>query len=232
MSSSELKLKVIARIETDFSTKFGIPRQSGITKELVGRIVFEEEYRNADAVRGLSAYSHVWLLWGFSENIRDGWSPTVRPPKLGGNTRVGVFATRSPFRPNPVGLSCVELDRVELTKELGPVLYVRGADLMNGTPIYDIKPYLSYTDSHPAAKGGFTDELTVHRLEIEFTDELKAKLPADKLEALNEVLSQDPRPAYHNDPERIYGFEFAGFEVKFRVKGNVLKVENVDEALQ
>lgn len=227
MSSFELKLKAIAHIETDFSGKFGIPRQSGITNELVGRIVFEEEYRNADAVRGLSEYSHIWLLWGFSENIRDGWLPTVRPPKLGGNTRVGVFATRSPFRPNPVGLSCVELERVELTKELGPVLYVRSADLMNGTPIYDIKPYLRYTDSHPDAKGGFTDELQIQRLEVEFPDALKAKLPADKQAALISVLEQDPRPAYHNDPNRMYGFEFAGFEIKFKVNDGRLKVEEI-----
>lgn len=229
MSSLELKLKVIAHIETDFSTKFGIPRQSGITRELVGRIVFEEEYRNADALRGLNEYSHIWLLWEFSENVRESWSPTVRPPKLGGNTRVGVFATRSPFRPNPIGLSCVELERVEISKELGPVLYVRGSDLMNGTPIYDIKPYLRYTDSHPEAKGGFTDDLKLLRLEVEFPEELRTMLPMDKQSALVSVLEQDPRPAYHDDPERMYGFEYAGFEVRFKVSNGKLKVEDIVE---
>ena len=229
MSNLELRLKAIARIETDFSTKFGIPRQSGIINELVGRVVFEEEYRNTDAIRGLSEYSHVWLLWGFSENVRDDWSPTVRPPKLGGNKRVGVFATRSPFRPNPIGLSCVELKKVEIDKELGPVLYVAGADLMNGTPIYDIKPYLTYTDSKPNAKGGFTDELHLQKLLVELPDNIKEKIPGDKQRALVEVLEQDPRPAYHNDPERIYGFEYAGYEVKFKVVENVLKVCEVEE---
>ncbi|MGN0165778.1 MAG: tRNA (N6-threonylcarbamoyladenosine(37)-N6)-methyltransferase TrmO [Lachnospiraceae bacterium] len=225
--SNEHQLKVIAHIETDFSGKFGIPRQSGISWELEGRIVFEEEFRNPEAVRGLEDFSHIWLLWQFSENIRDGWSPTVRPPKLGGNTRMGVFATRSPYRPNPIGLSCVMLTAVQLTEEFGPVLYVRGADLMNGTPIYDIKPYLPYTDSQPGASGGFTDDLMIRPLEVYIPEKLRNKVAAEKLKPLTVVLSQDPRPAYHHDPERIYGFEFAGMEVKFVVQGALLKVTDI-----
>lgn len=220
-------MKVIARIETDFSTKFGIPRQSGLTWEPEGRIVFEEEYRNPDAVRGLKDYSYIWLLWQFSENVRDTWSPTVRPPKLGGNTRMGVFATRSPFRPNPIGLSCVKLTSVSLCENCGPVLYVRGADLMNGTPIYDIKPYLPYTDSHPEASAGFTDGLSEKTFQVRIPDELEKKLPPEKIKTLKAVLAQDPRPAYHDDAGRIYGFEFAGAEIKFTVRGELLQVLEV-----
>lgn len=221
------ELKVVAHIETDFKSKFGIPRQSGISWELEGRIIFEEEYRNPVAIRGLEDYSYIWLLWQFSENIREGWSPTVRPPKLGGNTRMGVFATRSPFRPTPIGLSCVKLMTVQITEEYGPILYVRGADLMDGTPIYDIKPYLPYTDSHPDASGGFTDSLAIRPLEVYIPTELRDKVPVEKLKPLMVVLSQDPRPAYHQDPERIYGFEFAEMEVKFKVHGELMKVVDI-----
>lgn len=228
-NNSNHQLKVIGYIETDFSSKFGIPRQSGISWELEGRIIFEEEYRNADAFRGIEDYSYIWLLWQFSENVRDTWSPTVRPPKLGGNKRMGVFATRSPYRPNPIGLSCVKLTAVQFTEEYGPILYVRGADLMNGTPIYDIKPYLPYTDSHPGASGGFTDELAVRPLEVFIPQELKERIPAEKLKPLEIVLSQDPRPAYHEDPERVYGFEFAGMEIKFTVHGELMKVVDVEK---
>lgn len=222
----EHRLKVIGHIETDFPTKFGIPRQSGISWELEGRVIFEEEYRNPDAVRGLEDYSYIWLLWQFSENVRDTWSPTVRPPKLGGNQRMGVFATRSPFRPNPLGLSCVKLTAVSMSGDLGPVLYVKGADLMNGTPIYDIKPYLPYTDSHPDASAGFTDALPFRPLEVYIPDELVKKLPEEKVKPLRTVLSQDPRPAYHEDG-RIYGFAFAGTEIKFTVRDGLLRVIDV-----
>lgn len=220
-------MKIIAHIKTDFPTKFGLPRQSGLVEEIKGKIIFEEEYRVPEAFRGLEDFSHIWLLWQFSEAVRENWSPTVRPPLLGGNTRMGVFATRSPFRPNPIGLSCVKLERVELNSSDGPVLYVSGSDLMDGTPIYDIKPYLPYADSIPQATGGFTQTLADRSLEVEFESSLLDKIPVDKREALVKVLSGDPRPSYQNNPERVYGFLFAGFEVKFTVSDRKLTVTEV-----
>ncbi len=213
------EMKIIARIHTPFKTKFGIPRQSGVAASVKGEIVFEPEYRCADAVRGLEGFSHIWLIWCFSESERDRWSPTVRPPRLGGNVRMGVFATRSPFRPNPIGLSSVELERIELSTDRGPVLHVRGADLMDGTPIFDIKPYVAYADSHPDAAGGFTDTAGFAKLRIELTDGVE-ELPG----GLAEVLANDPRPRYHDDPERVYGMEYDGMEVRFRVIGDTLLV--------
>lgn len=220
-------MKIIARIHTDFAGKFGVPRQSGLVPELKARIVFEEEYRVADAVRGLSDYSHIWLLWQFSEAVRETWSPTVRPPRLGGNKRMGVFATRSPFRPNNIGLSSVKLETVELHEELGPVLHVSGADLMDGTPIFDIKPYIPYADCHPEASGGFTDETPRRTLAVEIPEKLGARMSSGKLEALKGVLACDPRPAYQADPHRVYGFTFAAHEVKFSVEGEVLTVVDI-----
>lgn len=231
------QLTPIAHIETDFDTKFGVPRQSGLIDSLEGRIVFEPDYRIPEAFRGLEGFSHIWLLWDFSEARLDTlpttspsatvrkWSPTVRPPRLGGNRRMGVFATRSPFRPNNIGLSSVELIRIDLHSPDGPVLFVRGADLMNGTPIFDIKPYLPFTDSHPDATGGFTDLTRAQQsLEVIIPDGVAARFNESKLNALREVLSEDPRPHYQADADRIYGMEFAGQEVKFRVEGNTLKV--------
>lgn len=223
------QMKIIARIHTDFKTKFGIPRQSGVVEELRGEIVFEPEFRSAEAVRGMEDWSHIWLLWQFSENLRSDWSPTVRPPRLGGNTHVGVFATRSPFRPNSIGLSCVRLERVEIDAERGPVIYVSGADLMDGTPIFDIKPYLPYADCHPEAIGGFTDKTEFKTLNVEIPKDVQSSIPADKLNALKGVLENDPRPHYHNDADRIYGFEFAGFEIHFKVCDNNLIVTEIDE---
>jgi len=220
-------LKTIAHIKTDFPTKFGIPRQSGLVDSLEGIIVFEEEYRIPEAFRGLEEYSHIWLIWGFSEAVRESWSPTVRPPRLGGNKRMGVFATRSPFRPNSIGLSSVKLLKVEFHPELGPVLHVAGGDLMDNTPIYDIKPYLPYTDSHPEAVGGFADSVKNYALEVDFPEELLALIPEEKRAALLEVLSQDPRPSYQKDPERIYGFPYSGFDIRFRVKDKLLTVSQV-----
>lgn len=222
-----MECKVIAHIETDFDTKFGVPRQAGLVPELVGRIVFEPEYRVAEALRGLEGYSHLWLIWEFSgvTGTRDArtrdWSPTVRPPRLGGNVRMGVFATRSPFRPNPIGLSSVSIDRIELSSPVGPVIYVRGADLMNGTPILDIKPYLAFTDSHPDALGGFTGQTAKQKpLEVSIPKELYTlyNLREEQWEALRKVLSQDPRPHYQHDDERVYAIEFAGQEFHFMVK--------------
>ena len=194
------EMRIIARIHNDFPTKFGIPHQSNRLEALKATIVFEKEYRVRDAVRGLEEYSYIWLLWQFSEAVRDGWSPTVRPPRLGGNTRMGVFATRSPFRPNNIGLSSVKLEKIEQDPVLGPVLHISGADLMDGTPIYDIKPYLPYVDSHPEAAGGFTDRIEDYRLEVEFPEPLMEQIPKDQREALLEVLANDPRPRYQNDP--------------------------------
>ena len=221
--------KIIARIHTNFPTKFGIPRQSGLVSALKSMIVFEPEYRNPEALRGLDGFSHIWLIWGFSEAECGEWSPTVRPPRLGGNKRMGVFATRSPFRPNSLGLSSVKLDKIELHPDFGTVLHVSGADLMDNTPIYDIKPYLPYTDSHPDAVGGFADPVKDNTLEVEFPEEWLRLIPENKREALLEVLANDPRPSYQNDPERIYGFEFAGFEIKFTMEGNVLKVRQPEK---
>lgn len=223
-----IPMHIVARIRSDFPTKFGIPRQSGLVEELKATVVFEPEYRNPDALRGLEEFSHLWLIWQFSEAVRDTWSPTVRPPRLGGNTRMGVFATRSPFRPNPIGLSCVKLVGIEKDPELGHVLVVSGADLMDGTPILDIKPYLPYADAHPEALGGFTGNVGGRVLEVEFPAEFLARVPEDKREALIGVLSRDPRPSYQRDPERVYGMAFAGLEVRFTVDGDVLHVRSVE----
>ena len=217
-------MKTIARIHTDFPTKFGIPRQSGIIESLKGRIVFEPEYRNAEAVRGLEEFSHIWLIWEFSEAVRDTWSPTVRPPRLGGNVRKGVFATRSPFRPNPIGLSSVKLEKVEIDPKLGPVLHVSGADLMDGTPIYDIKPYIAYTDSHPDAISGFASKPAEYLLEVDVPEHEHKNVPAELRESLIDILAHDPRPQYHDDPERVYGMKFGCMEVKFQVEEMHLKV--------
>lgn len=214
------EMKIIARISTPFKTKFGIPRQSGVAPDVKGEIVFEPDYREIEAVRGLEGFSHIWLIWCFSESVSDKWSPTVRPPRLGGNVRMGVFATRSPFRPNPIGLSSVVLEKIEYTDDRGPVLHVRGADLMDGTPIFDIKPYVAYADSHPDASGGFTDTAEFKKLCVELGDGVTPPLS----EGLIEVLENDPRPRYHDDPERVYGMEYDGREIKFRVRGDTLTV--------
>ena len=227
MSIETVSMNIIARIHTDFASKFGVPKQSGIVSDLKGRIVFEPEYRNADAVRGLEEFSHIWILWQFSGAVRQSWSPTVRPPRLGGNRRIGVFASRSPFRPNHIGLSSVQLERVEISPEHGPVLHVLGADLMDGTPIFDIKPYIAYADSHPEATGGFTDRVQARTLEPVIPPELLGKVPGDKRDALLGVLAHDPRPTYQDDPERIYGFGFSGMEIKFRAADGKLYVLDI-----
>ena len=226
MEIEKYELTPIAHIENDFGTKFGIPRQAGLVQELKGRIVFEPAFRNTDALRGIEQYSHLWLIWQFSESIRSEWSPTVRPPRLGGNTRIGVFATRSPFRPNAIGLSCVRLDAVITDKQDGPVLMVSGADLMNGTPIFDIKPYLPYADCIPEASEGFASK-PESPLEVVFENRCETAVPEEKREALTAVLSADPRPRYQHDPDRIYGMIFAGMDVRFRVDGNRLTVLEV-----
>ncbi len=220
-------MKIVARIHTDFPTKFGIPRQSGIVDALKAFILFEPEYRNPDALRGLDGFSHIWLIWQFSEGIRDTWSPTVRPPRLGGNMRMGVFATRSPFRPNPIGLSSVRLERMDLHTPDGPILYVSGADMMDGTPIYDIKPYLPYADSHPEASEGFAHAVHDADLKVDIPSEWLEKIPPERRAALCGVLAHDPRPSYQNDPMRIYGMAFAGLEIKFRVNNGILTVCDV-----
>ena len=217
----------IAHIETDLPTKFGLPRQSGLVDALSARIVFEPLYRDPVAFRGLEGYSHLWLIWGFSENGRDSWAATVKPPRLGGNVRMGVFATRSPYRPNALGLSSVKLERMERDEKLGVVLTVSGADLMDGTPIYDVKPYLPFTDSHPDASGGFAADVFGHALEVDFPGELLAKIPADKRDALFGILAQDPRPAYIDDPERRYGFNYLTYDVRFTVDGDRLTVVEI-----
>lgn len=217
-------MKIIARIRNDFPAKFGIPRQSGMIDALKAVVVFEPEYRNPDALRGLEEFSHIWLIWEFSEAVREGWSPTVRPPRLGGNTRMGVFATRSPFRPNAIGLSSVKLDRVELHPELGPILHISGADLMDNTPIYDIKPYLVYTDSHPDAVGGYVDSLKDFELAVDFPDSLLGLIPPMQRDALLGVLKHDPRPSYQDDPDRVYGLEYGGFDIRFSVRDKLLTV--------
>ena len=220
-------MKVIARIHCDFKEKFGIPRQSGLVPQARARIIFEPEYRNPDALRGIETYSHLWLIWSFSKAQRDGWSPTVRPPRLGGNTRLGVFATRSPFRPNAIGLSSVTLEEVILHSPDGPVLVIGGADLLDGTPIYDIKPYLPYVDSHPEARGGFTEHTADYALSVIFPDHLLEKIDPDKREALRGVLAGDPRPSYQHDPARVYGVRYADYNVKFTVDGDVLRVTEI-----
>lgn len=227
MRDMKAEIQAIARMKSDFSTKFGIPRQSGLVEELRSTIVFEPEFRNPDALRGIEGYSHLWLIWQFSEAVRQDWSPTVRPPRLGGNTRVGVFATRSPFRPNSLGLSCVRLLNVENTKEFGTVLHVGGADLMDGTPIYDIKPYIPYGDAHPEAIGGFADHAGDFLLKVDFPNDLLNRVPSDKHQALLGVLSHDPRPSYQRNAERVYGLSFAGFDVRFTVKNEILTVVEV-----
>jgi len=223
-------MKIIARIHSDFPEKFGIPRQSGLVPQTRAKIVFEEAYRNPDALRGIEGFSHLWLIWSFSKAQRDNWSPTVRPPRLGGNARMGVFATRSPYRPNPIGLSCVTLEEVRLHTEEGPVIIVGGADLMDGTPIYDIKPYLPYVDAHPDARGGFGSEKKDYTLAVDFPPALEETVPEEKREALRGVLAGDPRPSYQDDPERVYGVAFAGMNVKFTVKDGTLTVCAVENA--
>jgi tRNA-Thr(GGU) m(6)t(6)A37 methyltransferase TsaA len=219
-----MELRPIAFVHTDFAGKFGIPRQSGLVPELTAVLEFLPEFRSPEAVRGLEAYSHLWLIWEFSANAGKGWSPTVRPPRLGGNRRVGVFASRSPFRPNPLGLSCVRLLEVRLDDPNGPLLLLGGADLMDGTPVYDVKPYVPYADSHPDASGGFTDDFDWQPLEVECPEDLLERFPAEKRRALLGVLAQDPRPAYQEDPDRVYGFPFGGFEVRFAVREGKLRV--------
>lgn len=222
-------LRVIARIHSDFPTKFGIPRQSGLVEELRSAVVFEPEYRNPDALRGLEGFSHLWLIWQFSQAVRENWSPTVRPPRLGGNARMGVFATRSPFRPNPIGLSCVRLERIEQHPQWGPALWVAGADLMDGTPIYDVKPYLPYADCRPEAAGGFASQPKEPTLQVEIAPELLSQVPEELREALLGVLAQDPRPQYQHRPDRVYGLEFGPLEVKFTVEGELLTVRQVQD---
>lgn len=223
-----MDIQPIAHIHTSFPEKFGIPRQSGLAASLRGKVVFTPEYRNPDCLRGLEGFSHIWLIWEFSANIRQGWQPTVRPPRLGGNEHMGVFATRSPFRPNALGLSCVEVESIELVSDIGPVINVRGADLMDGTPIYDIKPYISYSDSHPDAVCGYVDALAERHLEVYVPEDLSVLLDeAGIYGSLVETLALDPRPSYHDDPERVYGMTFSGYNVRFRVEGNLLRVSEV-----
>jgi len=226
-----MEMHPIAHMRSDFPTKFGIPRQSGLVEELRSVIVFEPEYRSEDALRGIEDFSHLWLIWQFSQAVREGWSPTVRPPRLGGNTRMGVFATRSPFRPNNLGLSCVRLLEVKHTQQYGTVLIVGGADLLDGTPIFDIKPYIPYSDSRPEAAGGFTDRVGDFLLDVKFPQELLEKLPADKQAAAVGVLSHDPRPSYQRKPRRVYGLNFAGFDIRFTVEDAVLTVQSVEKQI-
>lgn len=224
---NNVNMKIIARIKSDFPQKFGIPRQSGLVDDLRATIIFEPEFRNADALRGLKDFSHLWLIWHFSEAVRDEWSPTVRPPRLGGNTRMGVFATRSPFRPNAIGLSSVRVLDIEETDNFGPVIHVAGADLMDGTPIFDIKPYIPYSDSHPNATGGFTDSASDFLLDVRFPEALLQMIPECKRPALLGVLSHDPRPSYQKDSKRVYGLNFAGYDILFTVLDSVLTVQDV-----
>ena len=223
-----MEIRQIGHMVSDFSEKFGIPRQSGLVEELESLVVFEPEWRDENALRGIEGFSHVWLIWEFSQARREGWSPTVRPPRLGGNQRMGVFATRSPFRPNPLGLSCVRLLGVEKHPGYGTVLRVGGADLLDGTPIYDVKPYLPQADCHPEALGGFAESTPWHGLEVEMPPALLAKMPADKRRALLAVLAQDPRPSYQADPTRVYGMSFASLQIKFQVQDGMLKVVDVE----
>ena len=220
-------MRVIARMKSDFNTKFGIPRQSSLVPSLVSTIIFEPEFRNSDALRGLEDFSHLWIIWQFSEAVRTEWSPTVRPPRLGGNQRMGVFATRSPFRPNAIGLSSVKIVAIETTAQYGTVIHVAGADLMDGTPILDIKPYIPYTDCHADASGGFTERAGDFILNVQFPDCLLAKVPEEKRQALIDVLSHDPRPSYQSDSDRVYGLNFAGRDIRFSIKDSVLTVLEV-----
>ena len=225
----DVAIQVIARMHSDFASKFGIPRQSGLVEALRSTIVFEPEYRNADALRGIEDFSHLWIIWQFSEAVRQGWSPTVRPPRLGGNTRMGVFATRSPIRPNNLGLSCVRLLGVEHTAEYGTVLHVGGADLMDGTPIFDMKPYIPYADCQTEATGGFTDTADDFLLQVDFPSDLLGRLPEEKREAAIQVLSHDPRPSYQRKPDRIYGLTFAGYDIRFQVREKHLRVIDIQK---
>ena len=221
-------MKIIARIYTPYKEKFGIPRQSGIADEITSKIVFEPEYRRREAFVGLSGYSHIWVIWNFSESERDSFSPTVRPPRLGGNKRVGVFATRSPFRPNPIGLSSLRLVKIEESETEGTVLYVKGADMLSGTPIYDIKPYLPFTDSHPDAKGGFADEVFDYEIEVVFHEKLLLKIKEELRAPLKKILSEDPRPSYKKDSQKEYGMLFDDYEIFFIVKEQILTVTRVE----
>ena len=221
--------EVIARVRTDFSEKFGIPRQSGLVKNLKGKIVFEPKYRDISALKGLDGFSHLWLIWKFSETVSEDWSPTVRPPRLGGNKRIGVFATRAPYRPNPIGLSSVKIEKIDLNTPEGPIIEISGADMLDGTPIYDIKPYIAYTDSHPEAMGGFSEEVFENSLKVEENKEFKNIMPEDKYESLLQILSSDPRPGYKEDSNRIYGLSFAGYEIKFTVFDGVLRIESITD---
>lgn len=225
--NEKLTIEPIAHIENDFDSKFGIPRQSGLTNDLISEIVFEKNFRDKNALRGLEEYTHLWLIWGFSENQKKEWSPTVRPPRLGGNKRLGVFATRSPFRPNSLGLSLVKLSHIESTSEKGTIITVTGADLMNMTPIYDIKPYLPAYESKPEAKGGISDEFVSYRLKVQCSDSMLNIIPLEKRASLISILSYDPRPSYHHDPDRIYGLRYAGYEIKFKVESDILTVCNI-----
>ena len=227
MQKQDAVMKIIAHIHNGFTTKFGIPRQSGLASSVRAEIVFEPEYRNPDALRGLEDFSHLWLIWEFSEAKRDFWSPTVRPPRLGGNKRMGVFATRSPFRPNPIGLSCVKIEEILWQTDRGPVIRVSGADLMDGTPIYDIKPYLPYADCHPEAAGGFAAGAWERQLRVECDEALLCKVPQQHRQAVVDLLSQDPRPSYQHDPERVYGMEYAGMDIRFSVDGDRLTVREI-----
>lgn len=220
-------MKIIAKIYNDFTDKFGIPRQSGIANEIISKIVFEKEFNNPAIIKGIEDFSHLWIIWNFSENQRDNWTATVRPPRLGGNKRIGVFATRSPFRPNPIGLSCVKLIKSEFNKTDGLTLYVSGADIMNGTPIYDIKPYIPYSDCIKDAKGGFADEHKDYCLNVIISDDLLSKIPKEKQQTIIKILSNDPRPSYHSNPDRIYGMTFGGLEIKFKVNVDILTVISV-----
>lgn len=222
-----MELKIIATIHTDFKEKFGIPRQSGLCEGLRGRIVFTPEYRTREALRGIEGFSHLWLLWGFSKVTRKGWSATVAPPRLGGRKKMGVFATRSPYRPNPIGLSSVTLERLEIDPVLGPILHVRGIDMLDGTPIYDIKPYLPYADAHPEATGGFGEEVLEHRLRVEISNELLLRIPEKERETVIELLAEDPRTAFIHDEEREWGISYAGLNYLFYVKGDLLTVVDV-----
>lgn len=224
-----VNIQIIARMKSDFPSKFGIPRQSGLVEDLHSTIIFEPKFRNADALRGLEDFSHLWIIWQFSEALRQDWSPTIRPPRLGGNTRMGVFATRSPFRPNNLGLSSVKILGIEQTAQHGAVIHVAGADLMDGTPIFDIKPYIPYSDCHPQATGGFTDSAADFLLSVCADPQLLQKLPEEKRSALLGVLSHDPRPSYQKDPERVYGISFGGFNIRFQVKEQELTVISIEE---
>lgn len=227
ITETEIAIKPIAHIHSDFSEKFGIPRQSGLVDTLQAKIVFTEEFRNADCCRGIDEFSHLWLIWGFSKNQRDKWTPTVRPPRLGGNKRKGVFASRAPFRPNSLGLSSVRLEKYIPDTPKGPVLYVSGADLLDGTPVYDIKPYLAFTDSHPEATGSFSTKALEHRLTVHCEEDLLHHIPKEKRQSLLDCLSLDPRPSYQHDPKRIYGMQYAGFDIHFKVNGNDLFVTEI-----